>query len=123
MTALLTIAILVLAIWGVLRLPAVRAWREERRQKAAEAACRATAEAMKESGVTREQVKEALFESAGLEDVAPYFGLTPEEMAECRLARIQSRAETARQIANLHESFEAFHKKTENHSLHTGQRT
>jgi hypothetical protein len=114
MTALLTIAILVLAIWGIMRLPAVRAWREERRRKAAEAACRVTAEAMKESGVTRERVKEALCESAGLEGVAPYFGLTPEEMAECRRARIQSRAETARQFDNLYKSIEAFRKKPEN---------
>ncbi len=114
MTALLTIAILILAVWGILRLPAVRAWREERRRKAAEAACRVTAEAMKESGVTRERVKEAFCESAGLEGVAPYFGLTPEEMAECRLARIKSQAETARQFDNLYKSIEAFRKKPEN---------
>ncbi len=114
MTTLLTIAILILAVWGILRLPAVRAWREEGRRKAADAACRVTAEAMKESGVTRERVKEALCESAGLEGVAPFFGLTPEEMAECRRARIKSQAETARQFDNLYKSIEAFRKKPEN---------
>ena len=111
MTTLVTIAILVLAVWGVLRLPAVRAWREERRRKAAEESYRRTAEALKESGVTREQIRASLRESGGMEGMAPYFGLTPKEIADCRRARSQYKAEMERKFRSLGKVLESYRKK------------
>ena len=47
-------------------------------------------------------------------DIDMQVTLTPEEMAECRRARIQSRTETARQFDNFYKSLDAFRKNPEN---------
>ena len=111
MEAIFTILALVFAAWCILRLPPVRAWREECRRKKAEAAYRVTAEALKASGRTREEIRQSLCESGGLEGVAPYFGITPGEIEECRRARRKFKAEMARKIGNFSKYLESL--KTE----------
>lgn len=64
-------------------------------------ALRRTAEGMKECGVTREKVLQALCESGGMDGYAPYFDISPEELAECRRKRKQCRLEMAARFENL----------------------
>lgn len=111
MTTIVTIAVLFFVTMCILRLPAVRVWHEERRRKEAEDAFRRTAEMFKSSGTTKEDIRKSLCESGGTEGVAPYFGLTPEEIEECRQARIKYKAETARKVGNFGKFLESLPKE------------
>ena len=53
----------------------------------------------------------SLCESSGLEGVAPYFGITPDEIEECRRARKKYKAEMARNFTSIGEYLESFQKK------------
>lgn len=110
MEAIFTILVFVFAAWCILRLQPVRAWREECRRKKAEAAYRATAEALKESGRTREEIMKSLCESGVAEGIAPYFGITTREIEECRRAREKYTAEMARKIGNFGNYLESLRK-------------
>lgn len=99
------------AISKAIGLSAVKAEIESRKRKSAEEAFRLTAEALKESGRTKEQILDSLRQGSGLEGVAPYFGITPKEIDEARRARVVHRAEAARKVAAFGEAISKFKKK------------